>query len=137
MKESSAVRRETLRVAGGMLVLSLFMEACWWLLGWWKITVLLGNVLGGVIGVLNFFLMGKMAQQVRGKKPEEAEGMIRKSLRLRNLMQLAALMAAGIVPLFDVFATILAILFPKIIVTRYATRGQEKKKKEKKKKIGL
>ena len=50
-----AVRQMTVYVAGWTLVFSLLMQAVFLVGGWWNLTVLFGNLLGGAAAVSNFF----------------------------------------------------------------------------------
>lgn len=139
MKIDETVRRETIHVIEGVIILSVVMELCWFLLGWWNYTILLGNLLGAAAGIANFFLMGQMVAQVMEKEPEEQKKLVRQSQLKRSLMLFAAMIIAGLLPWFDLFATIIPILFPRMIIMRIGTQGQEKanKKEKRRKRIGL
>ena len=52
------VKKETGYIAGWVLLLSAVMELVFLLTGHMDYTVPLGNLLGGVAAILNFFLMG-------------------------------------------------------------------------------
>ena len=51
------VKRETLRISAGTLVLSTVMQLVFLIIKRWDTTVLFGNLLGAFTAVLNFFLM--------------------------------------------------------------------------------
>ena len=58
MKIDPTVKKETLFVGGVTLILSMLMQSVFLIIGRWDLSVLFGNLLGGVIGVLNFFFLG-------------------------------------------------------------------------------
>ena len=61
-KVDSTIIKETIFVASVTLVLSALMQSVFLIIGKWDYDVLLGNLLGGVAAVLNFFLMGLTVQ---------------------------------------------------------------------------
>ena len=66
MKLNNAIRRELVFVAAGLAVGDALICAVFALLHKFDYTVPLGNLLGGGIGVLNFFLMGLGVQSAVG-----------------------------------------------------------------------
>ena len=60
------VKKETGYIAGWVLLLSAVMELVFLLTGHMDYTVPLGNLLGGVAAILNFFLMGWTIQRAVG-----------------------------------------------------------------------
>lgn len=52
------VRKETCYIALSVLILSLFMESIFLIIGRWNYTVLLGNALSAAVAILNFFFDG-------------------------------------------------------------------------------
>ena len=57
-KVDKVVIKETKYIALWVVIFSLVMEAVFLIINKWDYTVLLGNLLSGTVGVLNFFLMG-------------------------------------------------------------------------------
>lgn len=108
------VRRETRYIALFTLILSVFMEGVFFLLRAWSYRVLLGNLLGGGAAVLNFFLMGLTVARSLSMEESDARKRIRASQGLRLLME-GALAAVGVV-LFDPWATVIPLFFPRIAV---------------------
>ena len=96
-KVDPVVRRETIYIAVSMLALSVIMELVFLLLGYFDYTVPLGNLLGGGIGVLNFFLMGLGIQSAVGLDEKAAREKVKFSMTMRYLMIVAAA-AIGINP---------------------------------------
>ena len=116
-KIDAVVLRETGFIAMSVLILSAFMEAVFLIGGWWDITVLFGNLLGGVCAVLNFFLMGLTVQKALGKPEKEARDLVKLSQTARLFMQLAFAVVGFLIPgAFNVIAVLLPLLFPRIAI---------------------
>lgn len=95
MKVDRTVRQETGYIAVGTLILSVLMQAVFLLLGKWNYTVLLGNLLGAVGAVMNFFLMGLTVQSAVQKEKKSAQTTMKVSQTLRLfLVFLIALLGA-------------------------------------------
>ena len=62
-KVDKVVLKETKYIALWVIIFSLIMEAVFLIINKWDYTVLLGNLLSGAVGVLNFFLMGLGVQK--------------------------------------------------------------------------
>ena len=67
MKIDKAVKRETAYIAVLVVLLSIIMELVFFFIGKWNFSVLWGNMLGGGVAVLNFFLMALTVQKNLGK----------------------------------------------------------------------
>ena len=63
-KINKTVLRETKYIAFAVIILSIFMQLIFIGLEKWDITVLLGNLLSGIVAILNFLLMGLTIQKV-------------------------------------------------------------------------
>ena len=116
MRVDETVRRETRYIAIWVAVISVLMEAVFLLLRRWNLTVLWGNLLGGFIAVLNFFLMGLGVQKAVDQEEKDAKTTMRVSQTGRTMM---LFVAAGLGILLDAFhpvAVILPLLFPRIAV---------------------
>ena len=111
-----AVRRETLRIALGTLILSAVMEAVFLLLGKWDPTVLLGNLLGAFTAVLNFFLMSVTVTKCIGLTEDKAALRIRTSQMGRLFMQGAFAAVGALLPCFNTVAVLIPLLFPSIVI---------------------
>ncbi len=110
------VKRETCYIAGFVLVFSVIMELIFLLAGAWDITVLLGNLLGGVVAVGNFFLMGLTIQKALGKSEKDAAAQMKLSQSLRLIMQLIFCAVGAAAPCFNLIATAVPLLFPRVAV---------------------
>ncbi len=111
------VLKETRFIAGIELVFSAVMEIVYLCLGRWDSTVLLGNLLGGVLAVGNFFLMGLTVAKSIGLEEKEAKKKLQTSRQLRLMMMLVVLVIGGAVSCFDTIAVLIPQLFPRIGVS--------------------
>ena len=120
-KISDAVIRETTYIAAWVVVLSAFMESVVLILqafgfAKWGYPIVLGNLLGGVFAVLNFFLMGITVQIAVNKDEKKAAQIIRLSQMLRNLAIGVVIIIGVLVPIFNVWTVALPFFFPRIAI---------------------
>lgn len=115
-KIDPTVRRETVYIAVWVIIFSAVMEAVFLIGGWWDYTVLLGNLLGGFTAVLNFFLMGLTVQNALGKEEKEARDLVKLSQTLRMFMQLAFAAIGFLIPIFNIIAVLIPLLFPRVAI---------------------
>ena len=113
-KVDNTVKKETRYLATVVLILSMLMQAIYLIIGRWNYTVLLGNLLGGATGILNFFLMCMSLLSAIEKDPKDAKVTARFSQTYRNLMVLGILALAYFVPCFDIIPTIISLFFATI-----------------------
>lgn len=114
------VRRETLRITLGTLVLSAVMQLVFIVIGRWDTTVLFGNLLGAFAAVLNFFLMGLTVQRCVGLPQDKAALKIRASQTGRLFMLAAFLALAALLPkVFNIFAAAIPLVFPTLSIMAY------------------
>ena len=111
------VRRETVYVAGWVVVLELLMIAVFLLAGAFDWTVISGGVLGGVTAVVNFLLMGLTIQGAIGLEEKDARTRLRGSQNLRMLMQMVVCILGAVLSCFNLWAVIIPLFFPRIAVT--------------------
>lgn len=110
-KVDSTIKTETKNIAKVVLILSALLEAVYLIIGQWNYTVLLGNLLGGGAGILNFFLMGLGLQSAIKKDVADAKTTVKFSHTYRFII-LGAVMVIGIfVPVFDMVSTIASVFF--------------------------
>lgn len=123
-KINKTVLRETKYIAGAVIILSIFMQLIFIGLEKWDITVLLGNLLSGIIAILNFFLMGLTIQKVVSSKDGNTRNVIRLSESLRTLMVLLAMIFGVVFPCFNTVTALVPLFFPRIaIIFRPLFRG--------------
>ena len=115
-KVDSTIIKETIFVALVTLVLSALMQSVFLIIGKWDYTVLLGNLLGGVTAVLNFFLMGLTIQSALSIDVKDAKSRMKLSQMLRNLLMFVTAIMGYVVPVFNLIAVIIPYLFPRIAV---------------------
>ena len=78
-------------------------------------TVILGGIGGGIIAVLNFFLMALTVQSVAAQTDEDmAKDQMKASYKQRLMLQIIWMIVAMVVPWFQVVAGIAPLLFPSI-----------------------
>lgn len=144
MKVQDSVKKATLTIASGTLLLTGVMLLIFVLLGQFELPVLLGALLGAAAAILNFFLMGlsvqKMAERSAaegsaqppsnadedGKDDEDSKPdspyaqQAKKSMQLsygaRMLMMVAVAVLALSLPCFHPIATVLPMLFPRLVI---------------------
>ena len=116
MKVDATVKKETIYIASWCAVLSLLMQAVFLILKYWDYTVLLGNLWGYIGAVANFFLMGLTVQKAVTKSEEEARKTIKLSHTLRSMFILIVAVIGISVPVFNMWAAIIPLLFPRIAI---------------------
>ena len=117
MKIDKTVRQETGYIAAGALILSVLMQAVFLLAGKWDYTVLLGNLLGAIGAVLNFFLMGITVQSAVMEGEKEARAKIKSSQMLRMLLLFIIALLGAVLPCFQIWAVLIPLFFPRITIT--------------------
>lgn len=115
-KIDSTVLRETRYIALSVIALSAVMELIFLVIGKWDLTVLFGNLLGGGIAVLNFFLMGITIQSAVEKDEKDAKGTMKMSQSLRMLMILVLILPCVLLSCFNLWAGIIPLVFPRIAI---------------------
>lgn len=129
-----AVKTETKKVAVGTLAGVVLMWGVFGILHAvnpesvpFDYTVILGGLGGGVIAVLNFFLMGLTVQKVVSF---EDEGMARNKMKAsysqRMMLQLLWGVAAIAAPCFQFAAGLLPLLFPSLAIKAAGIFGIKK-----------
>ena len=114
---NSTVIKETRYIALFSCVLSLLMQAVFLIvLRRFDYTVLLGNLLGLVIGVGNFFFMGIGVQKAVEKDEADARKVMRFSQTARFFGVFILAMAGVLIPVFDPIALVISIFFPRIAI---------------------
>ena len=110
------VRKETCYIALSVLILSLFMESIFLIIGRWNYTVLLGNALSATVAILNFFFMGLTVQGAVQKEEKEARNRMKLSQSLRMIMLFATAALGCLVPCFHIAAVLIPLFFPRIAI---------------------
>ncbi len=117
-----AIKDETKRLAIAMAVFLVLEVLVFFLLNLFfadkvpfDYTVVLGGIGGGIVAVLNFFLMGMTIQSVLEVSDQDlVKKQIGASYRNRILLQVLWIIAAILAPCFQTVAGILPLLLPGI-----------------------
>ncbi len=115
-KLDRTVVREGIFIACGVFILSIIMQLVFVLLKKWDYTVLFGNLLSGLVAVLNFLLLGITVQNAVGKEEKQIRDEIRLSHLLRMFLIAAGLIVGIVLPCFNLIAAILPYAFPRIAI---------------------
>lgn len=118
MKVDKTIKQESLYLLVGVIILSVIMEAVFLICGAFDYTVILGNILGGGIAVLNFFLMGITLQKsLNDDDPQMSKNRVKMSQSFRFLMLIVVAILGGVLPWFNLISVIVPFFFPRIILT--------------------
>ena len=115
-KIDQTVLRETKYIGLWVLVLSALMQAVFLIIGAWDYTALLGNLLSGGAGVLNFFLMGLAVQKAVTKEESDAKKVLRVSQLYRTFMMFLFVVMGVCLPCFHLWSVIIPLFFPRIAI---------------------
>ncbi len=115
-KLNDAVKREALYIAVMVLLMSIILQAVFLIIQQWNYTVLLGNIFGGAVAVINFLLMGITVQMAVEKEEKEARSMMKLSQTLRMFMILISAVIGVLLPCFNNVAMLVPLLFPRVAI---------------------
>ena len=116
-KIDATVKKETTYIFAITVILSALMQSVFLIIGKWDYTVLLGNLLGIIAAVGNFFVMGINIQSALGREEKEAKNLIKLSQALRMLALFVIAMIGYLVPVFNIVAVIIPYLFPRVAIS--------------------
>ncbi len=115
-KIDEAVIKETKYISLWVLVLSVLLQAVFLIIGKWDYTVLLGNALGGIAVVVNFFAMGLTIQKALEKEEKEARNTMKLSQTYRFLFLVIVVVIGAMADCFNIWAVVAPLLFPRIAI---------------------
>lgn len=128
-KPEKAVLTQTARVAAGVAIMVALMLIVYAVVGRLTMSVVLGGVYSGLLGVINFFVMGLMVQSVTERMAEkqrsereieeltiQSQNRMKLSYNMRMIALFALLVLGIAVFRFDALATILPSVFPSIVI---------------------
>ena len=115
-KIDPTVLKETKYIALWVLIFSALMQAVFLVLRAWDYTALLGNLLGGGVAVLNFLLMGITVQNALQKEEKDAQSAAKVSQLYRNLRLLVVALIGVLLPVFNTWAVLISLFFPRIAI---------------------
>ena len=132
MKIQKAIKDETRHIALGVLVLSVMMEAVFFLIGKWNSAVLWGNVLGGAYAVLNFFILGLTVQKVANDGDEKrGKSWMQFSYSTRMFGTVVIVFLGMTMSCFNWVAVLLCQFFPRITIAFMGATGKHAKDAQK------
>ncbi len=115
-KIDKTVLKETRYIAVITFLLSVLMQSVFLIINKWDYTVICGNILGFVGAVGNFLLMGITVQNALDKSEKEAADLMKLSQRGRLFLLFIVALIAYLVPVFNIIATVIPLIFPRIAV---------------------
>lgn len=130
MKLQPASKKEIGRIALGSLLCLVLMLGVFFVLsllgvGTFDYTVILGGVVGSGVAILNFVLLCLTVQKVAGMengKPLKAR--VQLSYHLRLILQAVWIVVAFLVPVFNVLAAAIPLLFPSLVLYTLQIQGK-------------
>ena len=130
MKLQAASKKEVLRIAIGTAICLVIMLAVFFVLSLFQIVpfdykVILGGLVGGTVAVANFAVLCltiQSAARIEDKKSMKAR--IQVSYNIRLFLQAAWVVAAFLLPWFNVVAAALPLLFPTVVIFFLQSRGK-------------
>ena len=121
-KLDPTVRREAGAVAVWVAATSVLVQGVFLLLHRWDYTIVLGSLLGCATAVGNFLLLGLMIQKALAQEEKQARNTVRLSQGGRLLLQGVVLALAATLPWFNIWATAVPLLVPRIAMSVRARR---------------
>ena len=94
----------------------MLMQAVFLIIKQWDYTVLLGNLLGGGVAVLNFFLMGLTVQKATGEEEKRARTLMHTSQIVRTFAMFGAAVLGALLDCFNIAAVLIPLFFPSVSV---------------------
>ena len=116
IKIDETVKKETKYIAVFVALLSVLMQAVFLILSKWDYTVLLGNLLTGTAGVLNFLFLGITVQKAVLKEEEAAKKTMEASRVYRMLFMVIVVLVGVNVSCFSIWAVLIPLFFPRIAI---------------------
>ena len=126
-KMDPVVKRETEYVAIWVMAGCMLIQGVCLVLHWWNLTILWGSLLGGATAIGNFLLMCRMVQKAVLQDPKQAKNTVKLSQGLRLMMQgLILVLAAVLSNVFNIWATAIPLLIPRIAISLRELRRAKK-----------
>ncbi|MBR2460190.1 MAG: hypothetical protein IKB34_03025 [Clostridia bacterium] len=116
-KIDNVVIRETGYVAIWVLIFSTMMQSIFLIAGFWDYRVLLGNLYGGAVAVVNYFSIGLSVQKALGKEdPNEAKQVMKLASSARMLMLFIFVVIGVLLDFFNTIAVVVPLVFPRLAI---------------------
>lgn len=113
-KVDPTVKRETEYIALSVIILSIFMQAIFLIIGSWDYTVLCGNLLSGIVAIVNFFLMGLTVQKAVERDKKQAASAMKLSQTTRMMVLFIAAILGVTLSCFNTWTVLIPLFFPRI-----------------------
>ncbi len=131
MKVQETVKKETMHIAVGTLLLTAVMLLVFFVLGRLDQPVVLGALLGGGFAILNFFLLGLSVQKsVASGNVTRGKLMMTLSYSLRMLAMMGVVVLGLALPYFSWVTVVLPQLFPRLTIAGMQLLGMYKPEKK-------
>ncbi len=130
MKLSGTLRKETSMVAIGSLICSVIMQLIFYWIGQWDKTVLYANLCTWLLTTLNFFAMGITVNCTIKMDDAKCAGRIVRVTQICRLFLCCIILAVIILffrTYFHVWALLIPLLFPQIILILHGILQKEEK----------
>ncbi len=131
MKIQKAIWDETRHIATGIIGLSLIMQLVFFVLGFWDMTVVWGNLLGGAYAILNFFILGLTVQKVANDADEKrGKNLMQFSYSSRMFLTVVVVFLGITLPWFNWFAVLIPQFFTRITIAIMGITGKHSKQEK-------
>ena len=108
------IKKETLFISVVTLILSALLESVYLITGKWDITVILGNLLGSGVGILNFFFMCIGLSNALGKDAKAARTTVTFSHTMRFILMAVVVGLSVFIEWFALLPTLISLFFPTV-----------------------
>lgn len=115
-KANKTVIKETQYIAFWVILFSVLMQVIFLLTGKWNYTVLMGNLWGASLMILNFFFMGISVQKAVEKDENDAKNVMKVSHSVRTFALFLGAILGVLLPWMSTVAVIIPFIFPRIAI---------------------
>lgn len=128
MKIAPAVKKETGHIALGTAIGVVLILIGFFVFKQFNSGVLVSAIIGGMVAVLNFFILGLTVQKIaNGESEERGRKWMQFSYNMRMLVMVIWLIVALAVPFFNWVAALLPLLMPRLTIAVMQVTGIYKK----------
>ena len=115
-KADPVVIQETKYVALGTLICSVIMQAIFFLLGKYDLSVFLGSLVGAAGAIANFWFLGITVQKAAGLEESQVKQRVTLSYNIRMLFMAGAMLIGFLVPAIHWLPLLFSFLFPSLTI---------------------
>ncbi len=127
---SKEIRKEIIKMAAGMLLLCSVMVLIFYIVGHGGMPVILGALLGAFAAVLNYYLLALTVTKACEKGDGRFNGYLGLSYTARILLLGAIIIFAIKCKEINYVATVIPLVFPRILVTVFGIFQKKKAQKQ-------